>query len=290
HFGLGKAFEDIGDYAQAFQHFAQGNALRKANSPYQFDADKDRHTLAATFSRDYLQQHQGSGHQSITPIFITGLPRSGKTVLETLLARHPQLSAGGESDEFQQLAMETLVRQTGKGFPDGIRELEAPAFAEIGQTYADHMRQRLGRVDYVTNTSPGTASHIGMIRLCLPGARVILCKREARDLCTEIYKKNLAPEHYYSHDLIELGNYYLLQRQLMEHWCKVLPDYIHVVQFEELLQEPEKQVNALLDFCGLPRDANVLETATLPTTENSTGGWQHYREPLKPLFELLESS
>jgi len=290
HFGLGKAFEDIGYYAQAFQHFAQGNALRKANSPYQYDTEKDCRTLAAAFSRNYLQQHQGSGLRGATPIFITGLPRSGKTVLETLLARHPQLSAGGESDEFQQLALETLVRQTGKGFPDGIRELEAPAFAEIGQAYAERLQQRLGQVDYVTNTSPGTASHIGMIRLCLPDARVILCMREARDLCTEIYKKNLAPEHQYSHDPVELGNYYLLHQQLMEHWCELLPDFIHVVQFEELLQDPEKQLNALLDFCGLPREASTLDTATLPTTENSVGGWQHYREPLKPLFDILESS
>jgi len=290
HFGLGKAFEDFGDYAQAFQHFARGNALRKANSVYQYDVAKDCNTLAATFSRDYLQQQQGSGHRGVTPIFITGLPRSGKTVLETLLAHHPQVSAGGESDEFQQLALETLVRQTGKGFPDGIRELEAPAFAEIGRTYAEHLRQRLGRVDYVTNTSPGTASHIGMIRLCMPDARVILCMREACDLCTEIYKKNLAPEHHYSHDPDELGNYYLQHRELMQHWCELLPDFVHVVQFEELLQDPEKQVNALLDFCGLPREASTLDTATLPTTENSVGGWQHYREPLKPLFDILESS
>jgi hypothetical protein len=129
-----------------------------------------------------------------------------------------------------------------------------------------------------------------MIRLCLPDARVILCKREARDLCTEIYKKNLAPEHQYSHDPVEMGNYYLLHHKLMQHWRELLPDFIHVVQFEELLQEPEKQLNALLDFCGLPREAGTLDTAALPTTENSVGGWQHYREPLKPLFDILESS
>ena len=290
HFGLGKAFEDIGDYAQAFQHFARGNALKKANSPYQYDAAKNYHTLAATFSRDYLQQHPDSGHRGVTPIFITGLPRSGKTVLETLLARHPQVTAGGESDEFQLVAMETLVRRTGKDFPDGIRELETPVFAEIGQAYAQRLRQRLGQVDYVTNTSPGTTNYIGLIRLCLPDARVILCKREARDLCTEIYKKNLAPEHHYSHDPDELGNYYLLHQELMEHWRELLPDFIHVVQFEELLQEPEKQVNALLDFCGLPREACTLDTAALPTTGNSVGKWQRYREPLKPLFDILESS
>ena len=290
HFGLGKAFEDIGDYAQAFQHFARGNTLKKANSPYQYDAAKDCHTLAATFSRDYLQQHHGSGHRGVTPIFITGLPRSGKTVLETLLARHPQVSAGGESDEFHQLAVETLARRTGKDFPDGIGELETAAFAEIGQAYAKRLQQRLGQVNYVTNTSPGTSNHIGMIRLCLPDARVILCKREARDLCTEIYKKNLAVEYFYSHDPSELGHYYLLHRELMEHWCEVLPDFVHVVQLEELLQDPEKQLNALLDFCGLPREANVLDTAALPTIENSVGKWQRYREPLKPLFDILESS
>ena len=297
HFGLGKAFEDIGDYAQAYQHFARGNTLKNANSPYQqdntlyqYDAAKVCHTLAATFDRDYLQQHPGSGHRGATPIFITGLPRSGKTVLETLLARHPQVTAGGESDEFQLVAMETLVKQTGKDFPDGIRELETPAFAEIGRTYADHLQQRLGQVDYATNTSPGTASYIGLIRLCLPDARVILCMREARDLCTEIYKKDLIMEYYYSHDPGELGNYYLLYQELMEHWRELLPDFIHVVQFEELLQEPEKQVNALLDFCGLPREAGTLDTAALPTTENSVGGWQHYRGPLKPLFDILESS
>ena len=192
--------------------------------------------------------------------------------------------------DFQQVTDGQVATASSAYLPDGVRELETPAFAEIGRGYAERLQQRLGQVDYVTNTSPALSYYIGMIRLCLPDARVILCKREARDLCTEIYKKNLTAEHDYSHDPGELGHYYLLHRELMDHWCEQLPDFVHVVQFEELLQDPETQVNALLDFCGLPREAGTLDTATLPTTENSVGMWQHYREPLKPLFDILKSS
>jgi len=290
HTGLGKAFDNIGDYAQAFRHFAQGNALMQSRSASSHDAGEWFRTLTTAFSREFLQQHPGSGHRSARPVFITGLPRSGKTVLETILSQHPQITAGGESSDFQQVADERVATIAGAGLTDGVRELKTADFAEIGRAYTEHLQQRLGQVDYVTNTSPALSYYIGMIRLCLPDARVILCKREARDLCTEIYKKNLTAEHDYSHDPDELGNYYLLHRELMEHWCELLPDFIHVVQFEELLQDPEKQINALLDFCGLPRETYAFDTATLPTTENSVGGWQHYREPLKPLFEILQSS
>jgi len=196
HFGLGKAFDDLGDYAQAFRHFAQGNALTQTHSRYEFDAGQIFRAATETFSDEFLQRHPDTGMRDIKPIFITGLPRSGKTVLETLLARHPMVTAGGESGEFQRLAGEITGSRTGKGFMDGIRELEAPAFAEIGRAYAETLQQRLGQIDYVTNTSPGITRNIGMIRQCLPDAKIILCMREARDLCTEIYKKNLTKEHH----------------------------------------------------------------------------------------------
>jgi tetratricopeptide (TPR) repeat protein len=289
HAGLGKAFDDIGDYAQAFRHFEQANALMQSRSASEHDAGEWFRALTTTFSRDFLQQHPDSGCRGIRPVFITGLPRSGKTVLEMILSQHPQLTAGGESGDFQQVADERLATTSGANLPDGVRELETAAFAEIGQAYAQRLQQRLGQVNYVTNTSPAMSHYIGMIRLCLPDARVILCKREARDLCTEIYKRNLTVEHEYSHDPIELGNYYLLHRDLMEHWCELLPDFIHVVQFEELLNDPENNIHALLEFCGLPFDAACLDTASLPQPEQATQQWVHYREYLGPLYEQLES-
>jgi len=289
HFGLGKAFDDLGDYAQAFRHFAQGNALAQTHPTNEYDAGQNFRAVTETFSGEFLQQHLDTGTRDIKPVFITGLPRSGKTVLETLLARHPMVTAGGESGEFHRLAGEIVGSRTGKGFMEGIWELEAPAFAEIGQAYAESLQQSLGQIDYVTNTSPGITHYIGMIRQCLPDAKIILCMREARDLCTEIYKKNLDQESHYSHDPLELGNYYLLHRDLMEHWCELLPDFIHVVQFEELLREPENQINALLDFCGLPREEACLETASLPTPAAVTGIWKHYREHLGTLYEMIDA-
>jgi len=289
HFGLGKAFDDLGDYAQAFRHFAQGNTLTGVHSTSEHDAGQYFRAVTETFSADFLQQYPDTGVRGITPLFITGLPRSGKTVLETILARHPMVTAGGESTEYQRLAWEIVDSHTGKNFMDGIRELEAPAFAEIGRAYTKSLQQRFGMVDYATNTSPAMARYIGMIRLCLPDAKIILCMREARDLCTEIYKKNLTKDHYYSYDPLVLGNYYLLHRDLMEHWRQLLPDFIHVVQFEELLRDPENQISALLDYCGLPREEACLETASLPTPTAVTGIWKHYREHLGTLYEMIDA-
>ena len=160
---------------------------------------------------------------------------------------------------------------------------------DIGKEYAAREQKRFPGQTRVTNTSPGNARHIGMIRLCLPNAKIIVCQRDAKDNCTEIFNKNLGMDHYYSADMRALGEYYKHHRDLIAYWHKLLPGHIHVVQFEELLRDPRTQINAVLDFCGLPGEEVCLNTAPLPTPNAVTGIWKHYREHLGTLYEILDS-
>jgi hypothetical protein len=151
------------------------------------------------------------------------------------------------------------------------------------------VRKRFPGGACVTNTSPGNAWHIGMIRLCLPNAKIIVCQRDAKDNCTEIFNKNLGPDHAYSTDMRTLGEHFLQHSDLIEHWRNLLPGFIHVVQFEELLRDPQPQIKAVLDFCGLPGEEACLDTTSLPTPDAVTGIWKHYRGPLKSLYEILDT-
>ena len=292
YFGLGKTYDDLGDYEKAFDCFLSGNTLKNRQSPETFDLQEEKDTakeITATFTRQYIQQHQDTGYAEYTPLFITGLPRSGKTVIETILARHSTVTAGGESADFTNAIKEILSNRAGATFPGGLKELDPSAFEKIGRTYAGRTLQRLEDSNCVSNTIPASTNYIGLIRLSLPNAKVILCQREAKDTCTAIYCKDFASGQTYSRDPETLGRYHNLYRNLMEHWHRQLPEFVHVVQFEDLLRNPENQINAILDFCGLPREEACLDTASLPKPDTVIGIWEHYRESLKPLYEILDA-
>ena len=288
HFGLGTHFDVQGDYETAYAHILKGNALQASGPTHPVDNLAKAMDLSAVLTTELIKKHEQSGYRDSTPIFITGLSRSGKTVLETLLARHSLVTAGGESMDLFNAIEQVLTSKAMESFPECVRDLPGSVFTEIGREYTAREQQRYPDITRVTNTSPGNAWYIGLLRLCLPNAKVIVCQRDARDNCTGIFNKNLGPDHHYSFDLHTLGAYYRRHRDLIEHWRNLLPDFIHVVQFEELVRDPQTQINAVLDFCGLPGEEACLETASLPDPDAVIGIWEHYREPLRPLFEILE--
>jgi tetratricopeptide (TPR) repeat protein len=287
---LGKSFHDFGDYERAFKYTSKGNALRKRLSPY--DLNKRRNTIRTildVFTENYIRQHEGSGHEGCTPIFITGMSRSGKTTIEAILGRHTLVTAGGESEDFSQASNEILQGKTGDAYPEAARDVDSKLFQEIGIEYQRRLNERFGAATAVTNTNPANADFIGMIRMCLPDAKIILCRRGAKDNCMEIFRKDYTQGHLYSFDPDVLCEYFTLQTNFMEQWIRLFPRFIHVVQFEDLVRDPENETRALLQFCGLPWDEACLDTESLPSPEQVIGVWKNYEKHLKPMLDKLDS-
>ena len=302
-FTLAGAMEITGDYTAAFGYLERGNRCRaEARGQGVNDLDAIRESAArleSVFTPEFMQKHNGEGFEDETPIFIIGLPRSGKTVTETLLCRHPLVAAGGELKQFGDSVTALLKSERLDVFPDGVAALNASHYKYLGKKYIGELRRRFNSETYVTNTLPGNAYRIGMIHLCLPRAKVVWVEREIRDACFEIYRKNFAEGHAYSNELGMLGEYAVRFNNLMEYWDQLLPGYIYKLKFEEIIADPKTQLRGLLDFCGLEwDDASLHEPRieqagepgliTMPTPANAIGVWKPYEKHLAPLFDALE--
>ena len=250
------------------------------------------------FTQTFIEIHKDLGYEDDTPIFIVGLPRTGKTVTETLLCRHPQIAAGGELRQFSDTVTMLLEDEKLGVFPDGVAALDRLHFEYVGRAYIGKLRKRSKKAQRVTNTLPGNAFQVGMINLCLPRSKIIWIEREMKDACFEMYRKNFAKEHEYTNDLGVLGEYSTLFNNLMEYWDQLLPGFIYKVAFENILADPETQMRGLLEFCGLDWDDACLEAssaeqgglpglASIPSREDTIGVWKPYEKYLSPLFDAL---
>ncbi len=301
-FSIARAMDMAGEYAAAFDYMEQGNRFRtEAADQGVYDLGKTRSSakvLESVFTPEFMQMHNGDGYEDDAPIFIVGLPRSGKTVTETFLCRHPLVAAGGEISRFGDSVRTLLESEQLDAFPSGVAALKESGFESVGKEYVGELRRRFKRVRCVTNTLPANLFQLGMIHLCLPQAKVVWIDREIRDNCFEIYRKNFARWHEYSNDLGMLGEYAVLFNNLMDYWEQLLPGFIYKLKFEDLLAAPETQLRGLLDFCGLEwDDASLHEprreqgetgVASMPTAENAIGVWKPYEKHLAPLFDALD--
>ena len=295
-FGLGKAFDDLGDYPKAFSFISQGSEWQKNISPCDLVKITDRiKDIQLVITNEFINRHKNKGFDNGSAIFITGLSRSGKTLLETILSRHPLISAGGELKEFHRIVDDKLTDNAGLAYPESLRTLTNPPFDEIGREYIQYIQTRNKKEGYLINTHPGILMHIGLVRLCLPGARIIVCKRAARDTCKEIYMSYYTEGNLYSYDMQTLGQYYCWQKEISDYWGSLFPNEIHTVQLEDLIADPETEVKRVLDFCGVAHDDTSIEKlfsnaaldGFLPGRQEIVNRWKHYEEYLQPLFETL---
>ncbi len=302
-FSIARALEKTGDFDAAFDYLAQGNRLRsEAVQHGADDAEKSMELIGqiqSLFSAGFLRMHDGHGCVDAAPIFIVGLPRTGKTVTESLLGRNSRITKGGELRYFGDTVRSLLKSERFGVFPGGIRNLEARHFKSIGEKYIKELQRRFKDGGRVINTLPGNAFEVGMIRLCLPQAKVFWVERSLRDACFEMYRKNLPMGNEYANDLRTLGEYAVRFNGLMEYWSQLLPGFFYKVKFDDLIADPEKQLKVLLDYCGLEWDDVCLGEvhmeqaggpgpATMPTPENAIGVWRPYEKYLSPLFDAIE--
>ncbi len=303
-FALGKAYENLEQYDRAFNFIIRGNRLVRATHPFTLEDEQNFHLrLKTIFSREWcVRDHATTIDADRTPIFIVGMPRSGTTLVEQILAAHSLVHGAGELTELDRLISLT-VNRAGLPYPDGIADLGPDELDKLGKAYLTALRRIAPDSGLVVDKMPHNFLWIGLIRRVLPGATIIHCRRDPMDTCWSIYKNIFQPPHGYAQDLVELGRYYRLYQDLMDYWRNLLPGRIHEVEYEKMVREPEEETRKLLDHCGLPwedsclsfyRHKRKVQTSSLaqvrePIYTSSVGKWRQYARQLQPLREALEN-
>ncbi len=303
HFALGKALEQRRQYAEAFAHYAQGNALRHLDAPFDItDFERRSERIRGFFDAAFFEKHAGGGNPDGAPIFIVGLPRSGSTLIEQILASHPRIEGTMELPNILHIVREfddmTAARD---GYPETARSATPRHFTALGTRYLAQVAPlRRGRERF-TDKLPNNFSHIGLIHAILPHATIIDARRHPMDACFSTFKQHFAEGQTFSYDLEVLGRYYRCYLALMDHWDTVLPGKVLHVQYEALVRDPEANIRRLLAHCRLEFDPACLEfhktarpvrTASAeqvrqPLYTSGIGYWRHFAQELEPLRRAL---
>ena len=304
-FALGKAFDDLGEYDRAFGHFQAVNELaRAAFDRHQYQATID--FLIAEFPPSRRRHAGHSGSDSTLPVFIVGMPRSGTSLVEQILASHPQVYGGGELTDIVELANELWGPSPAPsaGPPADVTELAASPtqLAACAEMYLNHRRAVAGTAMRVTDKMPYNYLFLGLIALLFPQARVIHCRRDPRDTCLSCYFTDFRHRPVYSYRLDDLGFVYQQYQRLMEHWRRDPPLEMLEVDYETLVQRPEDLARRMVDFCGLNWDDRCLcphqnprpvmsssaWQVRKPIYQHSVGRWKHYAAHIGPLLRMFE--
>jgi len=302
-FGLGKALEDLQQHEKAFNYFFTGNALKRRTYNFSVKREEDKFSkIKNNFTKNLFVKYRDAGSSNETPIFILGMPRSGTTLVEQVLASHPNVYGAGELSDFRRITKSNFGKIEDIQFPDRANYSNSRDLLSAGDEYVSVIRGDSETKKFITNKTPHNFLFIGMIKLVLPNAKIIHCCRDSHDTCLSIFKNYFPAENFkYANNLNELGQYYNLYHDLMDHWHEVLPDFIYDIQYEDLVADQEKQSRALLEYCGLEWDDACLEfyktdrpvktissaQVRRPIYKDSVQSWRKYEKWLSPMLEEL---
>lgn len=279
--------------------------MKRSGYDYSLEEDKEFFScIKEMFSAELFKKHSNSGTDNNAPIFILGMPRSGTTLTEQILSSHQMVYGAGELPDIRKLLSQMCGAGEYKKFPKLVGSLGNDDLSRIGSEYIKGLRKRNSSAEHITDKMPHNFLHVGMIRLMLPNAKIIHCKRDPIDNCLSIFKQNFGGVHKYAYDLAELGGYHLLYQDLMEHWNKVLPGFVFELQYEDMVADQEGMTRKLLEFCGLPWDDNCLQfhksERTVKTASytqvrkkiysDSVQLWKRYEQELQPLISALDAN
>jgi tetratricopeptide (TPR) repeat protein len=304
HYALGKAMEDRGDYAASFEQYRQGAKLRRDGVTY----DPGENTALTrrsikVFTPAFFAERKGSGAASAGPIFVVGLPRSGSTLVEQILASHSAVEGTRELPDIGFLARDLgWMSGEAQNYPASVAMLDRAGLSALGQSFLDMTRiHRKTQRPFFIDKMPNNFQHIGLIHLILPGAKIIDVRRHPLGACFSAFKQHFAQGQSFSYDLSDLGLYYRDYVELMAHWGAVLPGRIHRVIYEDLVEDTEASVRRLLEHCGLPfedaclnfhQNARAVRTVSSeqvrrPIFRDGVNQWRHYEPWLGPLKTAL---
>lgn len=302
-FALGKVFEDIGQYEKAFDFYSEGNALNRQS--FNFSSDDHGNFFKAikdTFDGPLFDRRDITGCKDETPVFILGMPRSGTTLVEQILASHPEVYGAGELETLGLMISSYGAKKGEPNYPDCVEHFSAADFKQFGEEYVETLKKISPKSRFIINKLPDNYLYLGLIKLALPNAKIIHCTRSPEDTCLSIFRMFFpAAGHYYAYDQVELGRHYNFYHDLMAHWEAATPNFIHEACYEKMVGETEAQTRLLLDFCDLEWDDACLEfhkskrpvkTASSeqvrkPVYKTSIQGWKKYEKQLAPMLGEL---
>jgi predicted Zn-dependent protease len=284
HFAMGRALEQRENFGESFRNYSMGNALRRQHQSYDINelADHVRRSREL-FSDTFFADRRGSGADAQDTIFIVGLPRSGSTLVEQILASHSAVEGTMELTDLAGIANALNVRAAGSvapGYPDVLAALDPAELHDLGHQYlAQTQVQRKTPAPCFIDKMPNNFAHVGLIHLVLPRAKIIDVRRHPMACGMSLFKEHFARAQNFSYSLDDIGRYYALYVELMAHFDRVLPGRVHRVIYEDLVEDTEGQVRRLLDYCKLPFEPACLEFHKNPRAV-STASSEQVRAPI----------
>jgi tetratricopeptide (TPR) repeat protein len=304
-FALGKAFEDRGEFGESFRYYERGNALKRSQSKYSPEPFERNTRLQKTIcTREFFAARRGVGCGDADPIFIVGLPRSGSTLLEQILASHPLVEGTMELADIPRMVLELQGRSPdaeNPRYPQILQSLQPEEFTRLGQKYLRDTRVYRTGKPYFIDKMPNNFRHLGLIHLILPNAKIIDARRSAMACCFSNFKQLFASGQEFTYGLQDIARYYRTYVELTAHWDAVLPGRVLRVQHEEVVEDLEAHVRRILEFCGLEFDARCVEfhktersirTASSeqvrrPIFKEGIDQWRNFEPWLGPLRDAL---
>lgn len=301
-FALGKAFEDQKYYDKSFSYYHTGNQLKHSTTGYQAEfIEKQVQQQIQQFNTSLASKFNQVGCSAIDPIFIVGLPRSGSTLLEQILASHSKVD--GTMELHNILGLVSRLQSNKSQYPAILHELDDSYFQRFGEQYLSDTRTYRDSAPLFIDKMPNNFVHIGLIKLILPNAKIIDARRHHMACGFSCYKQLFGEGQEFTYDLETFSRYYQAYLTLMEHWDKVLPGQVLKVQHEDVVDDVEGQVRRILDFCELPFEQACLDfyltdrTIKTPSSEqvrqpiyrSGLAQWKNYEDYLKPLTKIQGS-
>jgi len=290
-FALGKAYDDCGEFDQAFAYYQQANSIEHQHSRYdaqKYSAYIDR--IISAFDQDFFHRNQVTGDPSDRPVVVVGVPRSGKSFVEDLLGQNPCVSKAGEVSYFASSALEIDKLSSGS-YPEVVRELDRQTASKIASRYLAHLKPHMTKeTRRIIDTTPPNAMHLGLIAVLFPNTRVIFSARQPMDVGFCIFAKRFATGNAWASALPDIASHIKAHQRLVNHWKAVLPLEMHSVAYEEIVGDQAGRQKALLEFLELPKgcDSISLEREYYEGRQISDryiGHWKHYERHLVPLVE-----
>ena len=305
-FALGKALEDAKRYEESFKHYAEGNRLRLIETPYDIETSTiNLRRSERILTREFFAERAGLGCPAPDPIFILGLPRAGSTLIEQILSSHSQVEGTMELPDITDIARSIADRRKNREDYDYLPllgEVAAQEWRELGERYlaTTRVHRKLGRA-YFIDKMPNNFTHLGLIHLILPNARIIDARRHPLASCFSNFKQHFAMGQLFSYGLENIGRFYREYVELMAHYDAVLPGRVHRVFYERMVEDTESEVRRLLEYCGLPFEERCLrfyenerivrtassEQVRRPIYKEGVDHWRHYEPWLDPLKAAL---
>ncbi|MGH6888852.1 MAG: sulfotransferase [Rhizomicrobium sp.] len=305
-FALGRALEDEAAYAESFEHYRRANELRRPYVPYDADGmHQNVKLLKAFYTKEFFSRRGSPGCPAPDPIFIVGLPRSGSTLIEQILASHSDVEGTMELPDLGNLVGD-IIREHGsaKSYPVFLEDFDDSTLARLGERYLERTRcQRKSGRPFFTDKAGHNFFHIGLIHLILPNAKVVDARRHPLACGFSCYKQAFAPGALHlAYDQTDIGRFYRDYVETLAHFDQVLPGRVHRVVHEELVRDPEREIRRLLAYCDLPFEDRCLrfhetdrsvrtsssQQVRQPIRKKKTEAWEHYAAWLQPMKDALE--